>query len=398
MRRDLRVANSRLCRAATDFGLDEFIINREHSLKRWRKLYAKHYSPQDDEPSNSREISTKTLADVVEALIGASYLDGGMPKALRCISLLLPEVNCLSLDTERDILYKAAPSLEALPASLEPLEDLLGYSFSKKSLLVEAATHSSSSFGLTASFERFEFLGDAILDYIVVRKVFEHEPPPSEDKMHMLRSALTNRDLLGFLTMEWRTKKATFEVTDKQEVVASQFDLPLWRFMIHSSESLASEQAETEERHAAMREEILEALERGSHHPWALLARFRAQKFYSDFFEAIFAAVWVDSCSFAACEKIAERVGIFRYLEHLLRDDVHILHPKVELGQLAGQKKVDYIVEDAGEEEGDSSFVCRLFVGEECLAEISDGVSRDEVKTKAAEEAVMKLKLRKNKG
>ena len=37
-------------------------------------------------------MSTKTLADVVEALIGAAYLSGGLPKAATCLKIFLPEV------------------------------------------------------------------------------------------------------------------------------------------------------------------------------------------------------------------------------------------------------------------------------------------------------------------
>lgn len=40
-----------------------------------------------------RKVSTKTLADVVETLVGAAFLNGDFTKALSCLRIFLPEVS-----------------------------------------------------------------------------------------------------------------------------------------------------------------------------------------------------------------------------------------------------------------------------------------------------------------
>ena len=53
------------------------------------------------------------------------------------------------------------------------VEQILGYSFKEKSFLLQALTHASyTSNELTESYERLEFLGDAVLDYLVTAHIF----------------------------------------------------------------------------------------------------------------------------------------------------------------------------------------------------------------------------------
>ena len=358
--------------------------------------------------SNTRRLSTKTLADVVEALIGVSWDDGGLPKALKCISLFLPPkpkmLNWMPLETCREILYNHAPDNMALPCTLEPLEKLLGYTFQKKSLLVEAMTHASYNVpGIKACFDRLEFLGDAILDNLVVKAVFDYDKPKLENfQMHLLRTALVNGDILGFLVMEWSHKQQRFDVdiADGSEqqaptLVESEFDQPLWSFMRFSSTELALEQEKTMRRHAELRGRIIAALRSGTHYPWTLFARLRAQKFFSDIFESLIGAVWVDSGSMDQCAELLRRAGILPYLERVLRDDIHILHPKEELGRLADRETVKYVVETAQRDDGDPEFACKVYVGDRCVADVQGAYYKEEARTMAAEVAVHKIKAEK---
>jgi dsRNA-specific ribonuclease len=114
--------------------------------------------------------------------------------------------------------------------------------------------------------------------------------------------------------------------------------------MRHTSTTLGTNQLRTAERHEALRDEINSAFTSGSHYPWTLLSRLQAEKFYSDIIESLLGAVYVDSGSFDACRQVLERMKIFDYLDRVIKDNVHILHPKEELGQLADTKKVRYEV------------------------------------------------------
>lgn len=162
--------------AACNLGLDRFIVSRQLSLKgsgeRWRPPYISDMLELTDQGAQKRVMATKTLADVLEAIIGVSYLDGGLEKALQCISLFLGEGQFQDFQTTRDVLFEAVePRNMVLPAIYEPLEATIGYEFRNKALLVEAITHPSYITALY-SFERLEFLGDAVLDHVIVQGAY----------------------------------------------------------------------------------------------------------------------------------------------------------------------------------------------------------------------------------
>jgi dsRNA-specific ribonuclease len=395
--KDSFISNSRLAQASLDFGLDWYIITRPAAQRKWRPMYVEDYLQPPHTIDQNRNMSTKTLADVVEALVGVSYLDGGLPKALDCVALFLPKEDWQGINKAREALYEAAPADMALPPTMEPLEALIGYTFGRKSLLVEAMTHSSYRMpGTHACLERLEFFGDSILEYLVVRRLFavSHPKPLLHWEMHLLRTALVNADFLGFRVMEWAVEVPSNEVLaepvgEPVTVQPAPARFCLWSFMRYSSSELALAQRATGERHAALRESIAEAMESGDRYPWALLARLQLQKYYSDVFESLLGAVYVDSGSFEACDGILERAGILPYLERMLRDGVNVLHPKEEIGQLAGSEEVTYLIDEKETvDDGGRGLSCQVLVGGKIVAQVEGGVSREEVRTRAAEEAV----------
>jgi dsRNA-specific ribonuclease len=146
--KDRLVCNGRLCMAARTQKLDQYIIAKEFTLKgsgdRWRPPYISDLLKPAEDEAQSRVMSTKTLADVVEAVIGVSYIDGGLDKALQCMKLFIGEGQFRDFQTTRNVLFDAAqPKNMDLPAIYKPLEATIGYSFREKALLVQAITHPS---------------------------------------------------------------------------------------------------------------------------------------------------------------------------------------------------------------------------------------------------------------
>ena len=214
--KDRIVSNSRLFKAAVDFGLDRYIIHKAFALQKWRPTYVEDLLANPPPATETRQLSTKILADVVEALIGTSFISGGIPKAISCLSLFLPDFEWHSLERGREILYNEAPADEPLPVTMRELESLIGYTFTKKSLLVEAMTHPSCTGpGVRASLDRLEFLGDAILDYIVVTTLYNITTPAPlpNHTLHLLKTALVNADILAFLVMEWSLPQDRIDAT-----------------------------------------------------------------------------------------------------------------------------------------------------------------------------------------
>jgi len=84
---------------------------------------------------------------------------------------------------------------------LAALQKTLGISFDDLSLLEQALVHSSyvnenPGFALTSN-ERLEFLGDAILGFIIAEELYKRFPNLSEGEMTKLRASLVRQDSLS---------------------------------------------------------------------------------------------------------------------------------------------------------------------------------------------------------
>lgn len=75
-----------------------------------------------------------------------------------------------------------------------PLCQALGYDFQQPEHLITALTHRSAG---TPNNERLEFLGDALLSFIVAEVLFERFPGASEGQLTRLRANLVKGDTLA---------------------------------------------------------------------------------------------------------------------------------------------------------------------------------------------------------
>jgi len=84
--------------------------------------------------------------------------------------------------------------------SASELAERLGLHFTNLHLLVRALTHRSyinENEGALEDNERLEFLGDAVLDFVVGAWVFNHFPEMQEGDLTRMRSALVRTDTLA---------------------------------------------------------------------------------------------------------------------------------------------------------------------------------------------------------
>lgn len=397
-KKDHTVSNARLALAASQLGLGPYIRTVPFTGHKWRPLYVSKL--MGTQAKNDRVMSTKTLADVVEALIGASYIDGGPKKVLSCLAIFLPEIPWVPLSQQTQKLYDFYDIGIQYPPNFAQLERLINYAFTAKALLVEALTHPSHQGPNTsASYQRLEFLGDSVLDNIIVTTAYSHQPAIPVPALHLIRTALVNASFLAFycLTHSMPTTRSD-PVSDHDgnistvEIITS---LQIWRFMRHAAPEIRQAQQSCVASYDSLRGEIFTALSLGRQYPWALLCRLGAPKFFSDLIESLIGAIYIDTHgSMAACESFLEHVGVMSYLRRVMNGDVALLHPKEELGQLAAIEKVKYMLkkeEREGKEKG-GRLNCEVWVGERMLVKVGDGISRIEVETRAAEIAVRDLK------
>jgi len=393
--KDVIVANNRLAQAAIQTKLDRYILSAPFAARKWTPAYIEPLS--GSKPLPKRRLSTKILGDVVEALIGAAYVEGGLQRAAECVQWLLPEINH---QKGQEILRNGGLlvySVEYRQDNFTDLQRLLGYQFNSLNLLVEAITHPSLTCDLhTTSYQRLEFLGDAVLDMVVMQRLSSQTPTLSQNQMHLIRSALNNINFQAFLCMEMSLEEEISDVTSCNAAagvtnVELSRRVPLCKFMRYQSAEMAKAYNAYLERHKGLAAKIRDAIEHGKNYPWSLLTRLEAPKYLSDMVESIFGAVLVDSRgSLAMCEKLADRIGLMSYLNRVLRDDIDLLHPQTRLNELVnGIGKVKYHVrkvEDPVEE-----FRCLIVVGDRKFEEAVGGTSREEVAVRASEMAVLAL-------
>lgn len=79
---------------------------------------------------------------------------------------------------------------------LAHLSRVLGYSFGQGQLLVQALTHRSAP---GENNERLEFLGDALLGFVVAEALWQRFPDADEGRLSRLRASLVNKETLAAL-------------------------------------------------------------------------------------------------------------------------------------------------------------------------------------------------------
>ena len=152
-------------------------------------------------------LSDKSQADCVEAMMG-SYLYHCGPTAClqfmatiginlstssevkQALKRVRSEETFTNFPPKKDVFVHDQARRESQKFStllnklgVEEIEKIIGYTFREKSFLLEAFTHPSYEENrLTGSYEKLEFLGDAVLDYIITCYVYTHtmaDPAPA---------------------------------------------------------------------------------------------------------------------------------------------------------------------------------------------------------------------------
>ena len=77
--------------------------------------------------------------------------------------------------------------------SLARLQERLGYVFTDGALLELALRHRSAG---ARNNERLEFLGDAVLGYLVAERLYNDRPNDREDRLTLMRAQLVRREAL----------------------------------------------------------------------------------------------------------------------------------------------------------------------------------------------------------
>jgi dsRNA-specific ribonuclease len=138
------ICNRKLASVAQNLGLGAYLITSPFSARRWKPWYTNDLAKKPDRPE--RNDSTKLLADVVEALIGAAILEGGIICAANCTSVFLPQFDAALFKEPLSLpnyYYEELAMASTQRDVLNRLQALIMYEFNFPRLLQEAITHPS---------------------------------------------------------------------------------------------------------------------------------------------------------------------------------------------------------------------------------------------------------------
>jgi dsRNA-specific ribonuclease len=411
--KDRIVSNTASSKEAVTRNLSRWIITKSMTGTRWTPKYI----DAQEEPPKIKSLSTKILADVVEALIGVAYLTRGYEGATECCSrfdfgLIWKPVhervqNLMSVAETNAMNFHGE-----YPGYFSEVESIIGYRFKNKALLLEAITHLSfTADTISTSYQRLEFLGDAILDIVIVNKLY-HFPGVklTHIDMHHLKSCCVNANFLAFLCLGTATEVERCYPTEvgNGKIEKKKTSLSLYKYLRTNHADITRADAMCHRRFTKIKQTITEKLESADEYPWTDLTGLDAPKHMSDMVESIIAAIWIDSRGdFSVVEAFVKRLGILDVLERLVtgkvgldgKDRVEVNHPMSRFGAFVANSGREGIVKyRVGRNETDGTYRCCVVVSGEKVWVVNGAISRQHAKTWAAQNALRIMMKRESDG
>ncbi|KAF8590501.1 hypothetical protein K439DRAFT_1403599 [Ramaria rubella] len=176
------VSNRVLLARAKEIGLERFLSCEGSAVRKWRPTSGDGQLV-DGVWHAKRRFARRSLQDCMEALLGVSFLSGGINMALQTGTALQL---CFGGKEPWDTRYGVQDSTP-VPPLFKNLQETLGYEFKSGHLLMEAVTHPSFQAN-NACYQRLEFLGDALVDLVVVEYLFRKYPNATSGQLSWARS------------------------------------------------------------------------------------------------------------------------------------------------------------------------------------------------------------------
>ena len=190
---------------------------------------------------NTQVIADKSVADSMEALIGAYLICCGYTGALRFMKFLGLKVLPEDDDVDADIgelaeksregcyarfwpeqantsgAYQSQDMVSRMVSGLENFEkNSIKYTFNSKLYLVEALTHASYQANrITPCYQRLEFLGDALLDFLVTQHLYFRHEKLSPGELTDIRQALVNNNIFAAIAVKYEYNKYLKQMSPK---------------------------------------------------------------------------------------------------------------------------------------------------------------------------------------
>ncbi|XP_030245302.1 endoribonuclease Dicer, partial [Drosophila navojoa] len=161
------------------------------------------------------QMPDKLIADTLEAILGVVVKNYGLHHGFRMLEYFgickpdigkpLTQLLDLRLGGSRMRTNISQREVDGFLINHRHLEQNLGYTFCDRAYLLQALTHPSNPTNrLTGCYQELEFIGDAILDFLISAYIFEHKTRMTPGQLTDLRSALVNNTTLACICVRHR--------------------------------------------------------------------------------------------------------------------------------------------------------------------------------------------------
>ncbi|KZT58796.1 ribonuclease III [Calocera cornea HHB12733] len=273
------------------------------------------------EDEQQQDLGDKCVADVAEAVLGAAWLTGQRDMALSvCHILGLP----ISRMTSWGYLKDRAPEffrddVDIGPVSMakvRAVEAILGHEFKHPFVAAMALTHPSRTTPELPGYERLEFIGDAILDFLTVRMIFTRWGDQPEGWLTLLKGAMVSNAALA----------------------AAGVELGLHKYIMHDSSHLTPIISAYAEEVTNLKDEDLAAAQMEGRAPGEYWVDLEPPKVLSDIVEAVVGAIYVsDSFDHTGYEDVFDRLFKPFFLQHISLSTL-AQHPTKQLFEIAQRR------------------------------------------------------------
>lgn len=174
-----------------------------------------------------QQVADKTVADTVEAILGTCVKSIGIERSFKVLEMfgILPKSKQFDI-TQLLSRRLASPRIrtnikdhevDEMITNYKVLEQSIGYTFKDRAYLLQALTHPSYPTNrLAGCYQQLEFLGDAVLDFLITAFIYERCPHMDPGQLTDLRSALVNNVTLACLTV--RNKFHLYMLSQNQQL------------------------------------------------------------------------------------------------------------------------------------------------------------------------------------
>ncbi|KAI0022344.1 hypothetical protein F4780DRAFT_769771 [Xylariomycetidae sp. FL0641] len=239
--RMLMICNKNLFNNALDMNLEEYIRSKKFNRRTWypdglELLKGKQNTSilgKKGVGSDHHILADKSIADVCEALIGASYLtthdEKNFDMAVRAVTIFVKHKHH-KMTSWSDYYaayeipeWQSAESTAVQRDLARQMEEQFGYKFTYPRLLRSAFVHPSygSLYERVPHYQRLEFLGDALLDMVCVDFLFHRFPDADPQWLTEHKMAMVSNQFLGCLCVSLGLQKHMLSMTGglQQEIM-----------------------------------------------------------------------------------------------------------------------------------------------------------------------------------